>query len=137
MGGVIPVRPEDDVPVADVARHSTARVKVRGNAHFLSEPVRVLPACTHAEVPTGRVQIVTRSPGTARPVSWCVVFPCTARGPAAVGGKVARIDNVPVTAEEYPVVIRHDSVDPAELGTGRRSAKCPAAAAVVVATVVY
>src|SRR4051794_39988618 len=101
-----------------------------GNVHCLSDPARVLPACTQADDPTGRVQIVTTSPGTATPLSGCVRFQCDFCGPVTVGGKVARIDSVRTTAGEYPVVIRHDSVDPAELGTGSRSANRPSVAAV-------
>ena len=46
----------------------------------------MLPAWTHVDPPTGLVQIVTTSPGTATPVNGCVVFQWTLRGPEAVGG---------------------------------------------------
>src|SRR3954470_14242090 len=130
------VRPVPEVPEADVTRQSMSRVKASGKVHCLFEPTRVLPACNHPEPSSGRVQIVTTSPGTATPVSAWVVPQCAVRGPATVGGKVARMDTAPVTADAYEVVTRHDSVDPAASGTGSSMLNRPLPAAVFVATVV-
>jgi hypothetical protein len=136
MLGVMIVRIVDDVPDRDVTRHSMSRVKVNGNVHCRLDAALVLPACTQVDVPTGRTQTVTRSPGTAMPVTVWVVFQCTLAGPVAVGGKVARMVSVPVAADPKPVVTRQSNVDPAAFGIGRRMRKAPVVAAVVVATVV-
>ena len=100
IDGVITVLPAVDVPDRELTRHCTSRVNVRANDHCLLEDALVLPTCAQVELPTGRVQIVTTSPGTAVPVSGWLVFQCAVAGPTTVGGKVARIDTEPVTAAE-------------------------------------
>src|SRR4051794_41879184 len=93
------VRATADDPDGDVTFQSTSEVNIRGNDQALVASVLVLPACTHAFVdPAGRVQTVTRSPGTAVPDTVWVARQPDRWGPVAVGGKVGRIDTEPVTA---------------------------------------
>src|SRR4051812_17036790 len=77
-------------------------VTVSGNDQCWSEPVLVLPARTQVEVPGGRVQTVTTSPGTAVPVTVWVEFQYTRVRPADVGGNAARMATEPGTAGAGP-----------------------------------
>src|SRR4051794_20158228 len=112
MVGATTVRVAAERPAGDRTCQSVSRVKRTGADQVVSAPAWVRATITHAVGRAGAAQTLTRSRGTAVPVSvWAAFHPVRA-GPLAVGANTGSTATRPVTAEPKRVDTRQVRDEP-------------------------